>query len=53
MYLITSRHLKGNKLDFQNAYLISEQDYDEVNKRSKVNQWDVLISMIGTIGKFI
>ena len=51
MYLITSRHLKGNKLDFQNAYLISEQDYDEVNKRSKVNQWDVLISMIGTIGE--
>lgn len=50
-YLITSRHLKGNELDFKNAYLISEQDFAEVNKRSKVDQWDVLISMIGTIGE--
>jgi type I restriction enzyme, S subunit len=50
-YLITSRHLKGNKLDFNNAYFISGQDFDEINKRSGVNQWDVIFSMIGTVGE--
>jgi type I restriction enzyme S subunit len=49
--LITSRHLKGYRLDLENAYLISQRDFDEVNQRSKVDQWDVLISMIGTVGE--
>lgn len=49
--LITSRHLNGYRLDLDNAYLISQGDFDEVNKRSKVDQWDVLISMIGTVGE--
>ncbi|MEH8188109.1 restriction endonuclease subunit S [Aeromonas allosaccharophila] len=34
-------------MDFNTAYLISEQDFHEINKRSKVEQWDVIISMIG------
>lgn len=50
-YLITSRHLKGYQLDYQNAYLISEEDYREINRRSKVDQWDILFSMIGTVGE--
>jgi type I restriction enzyme S subunit len=50
-YLITSKHLKQNRLDFDNAYFISEEDYDEVNKRSKVEQFDILFSMIGTVGE--
>jgi type I restriction enzyme S subunit len=45
--LITSRHIKGSKIDFDNAYLISKEDYDHINKRSYVSQWDVIISMIG------
>lgn len=50
-YLITSRHLKDGRLDFENAYYISEEDFTEVNRRSKVDQWDVIFSMIGTIGE--
>ena len=50
-YLITSRHLKDNRLDFENAYFISEDDFNEINKRSKVDQWDVIFSMIGTVGE--
>jgi type I restriction enzyme, S subunit len=46
-HLITSRHIKGRTVDFENAYLISQHDYDKINKRSKVDQWDVIISMIG------
>ena len=45
--LITSKHIKGDVIDFDTAYLISEHDFNEINKRSKVDQWDVIISMIG------
>ena len=50
-YLVTSRHIVGGRLDLANAYLISQSDFDAINKRSKVDQWDVLISMIGTVGE--
>lgn len=49
--LITSRHLEEFHLDFDNANLISKEDYHEINKRSKVDQFDILFSMIGTVGK--
>lgn len=49
-YLITSRHMKPQGLDFENAYTISEDDYNAINKRSKVERYDILISMIGTLG---
>ncbi|MEZ9588622.1 hypothetical protein BCU09_02205 [Vibrio cyclitrophicus] len=45
--LITSKHIKGDEIDFDTAYLISEDDFNEINKRSHVDQWDVIISMIG------
>ncbi|PSJ72691.1 restriction endonuclease subunit S [Sphingobacteriales bacterium UPWRP_1] len=49
-YLITSKHLKPTGIDFESAYKISEQDFNEVNKRSKVDKDDILFSMIGTLG---
>jgi type I restriction enzyme S subunit len=49
--LITSRHLSAGHLNLSDAYLISEQDFNAVNKRSKVDRYDVLISMIGTVGE--
>ena len=49
-YLLTSKHLQEYSLDFANAYMISQEDYDKVISRSKVDQYDVLFSMIGTIG---
>lgn len=48
--LVTSKHIKGNRIEVEDAKLISEDDYIEVNKRSKVDSGDVLISMIGTVG---
>ena len=45
--LITSKHIKGSEIDFSSAYLISKEDFDNINKRSYVSQWDVIISMIG------
>ena len=49
--LVTSRHLTTGRLDLSDAYLISEEDFEAINKRSKVDRWDVLISMIGTVGE--
>jgi len=49
-YLITSKNLKEGKIDFTNAYKINKKDFEEVNKRSKVDKYDVLFGMIGTIG---
>lgn len=49
-YLITSRHLNKGGLDLNNAYLISDKDFVSINKRSKVETYDILISMIGTVG---
>lgn len=48
--LITSKHLKGFYIDFDSANWISEADYQKVITRSRVEQWDILYSMIGTIG---
>ena len=48
--LITSKHILKDRLDIANAYNISFEDYNEINKRSRIRQWDILFSMIGTIG---
>jgi type I restriction enzyme S subunit len=49
-YFITSTNLKVEGLDFENANLISKRDYENINKRSKVDTGDILFSMIGSIG---
>ena len=49
-YLITSKHLKPGGIDFSSANKISEADYNKIIQRSKVEQYDILFSMIGTIG---
>lgn len=50
-FLVTSKHIKGGKIDLSSAYKISLEDFNFVNQRSKVEQWDILISMIGTVGE--
>jgi len=49
--LVTSKHIVGRNLDFSTAYFISENDYNSIQKRSAVSQWDVLFSMIGSVGE--
>lgn len=47
--LITSKQLK-NGVILPTDYFITDEDFELVNKRSKVDQNDVLIGMIGTVG---
>ena len=51
MPLVTSKHIKNGYVDFKSAYLISVEDYNKINERSRVDKWDVLMSMIGTVGE--
>ena len=48
--LVTSKNLKDGSIDFSDCSFISEQDFNEINKRSKVDRGDILFGMIGTIG---
>lgn len=49
--LVTGKHVKNGQIDPSDAYYISEEDYEKINERSLVEQWDVLMSMIGTVGE--
>jgi type I restriction enzyme S subunit len=51
--LVTSKNIVNGHLDLENISYISEQDAREINKRSKVESNDILISMIGTIGSAV
>lgn len=48
--LITSKNLATNGIDLSDVSFISKHDYQEINKRSKVENGDILFGMIGTIG---
>jgi type I restriction enzyme, S subunit len=48
--LITSKNLTPQGLDFSNITYISEEDHQSIEKRSAVDDGDVLFAMIGTIG---
>ncbi|MFH1614293.1 MAG: restriction endonuclease subunit S [Planctomycetota bacterium] len=48
--LITSKNVKDGYIDFNNISLISEDDFNNINKRSKVDWGDIIMPMIGTIG---
>lgn len=49
-YFITSKNVKRGYINFDEIKFISKEDYDNINKRSKVDVGDILFGMIGTIG---
>ena len=48
--LVTSKHLDSFKIDFSDMKYITEEDFEKINERSKVDTGDILYSMIGTVG---
>lgn len=48
--LVTSRHLLPFGVNLSSCNFISQEDYNKINARSKVNTYDILLSMIGTVG---
>lgn len=49
-YLLTSKNFKDGAISYENAKMISEIDFININKRSGVNVGDIVMPMIGTIG---
>ena len=49
--LVTSKNVTSGKIDFSDCNLICEEDYKKINERSKVDFGDILMPMIGTVGK--
>ena len=45
---ITSKNLKDGKVDMSDVKFISQNDYEKINERSKVDIGDVLFAMIGS-----
>ena len=50
---ITSKNIKGGKIDFQNTKYINEYVYKELSRTRCIIENDILISMIGTIGEAV
>ncbi len=48
--LVTSKNLSGGTVDLSDVNYISESDYEQVNRRSKMDRGDIIMPMIGTIG---
>lgn len=50
--LITSKNLVDGKICFDKLNYINLEDYNNINKRSKVDKGDILYSMIGSVGNY-
>lgn len=48
--LVTSKNIKNGQLDLSIVNFITEEDYNKINERSKVDVGDIIMPMIGTIG---
>ncbi len=49
--LITSKNVTSGEINFNDVNYISLADFEAINKRSKVDLGDIIMPMIGTIGK--
>ncbi|GEB77011.1 restriction endonuclease subunit S [Sporolactobacillus inulinus] len=48
--LVTSKNLTESGLDFVDVSFISDEDFEAIIRRSKVDKGDIILGMIGTIG---
>ena len=48
--LLTSKNFTSGEVDFTDCNFISQEDFDKINQRSKVDVGDIVMPMIGTIG---
>ena len=47
---VTSKNVKDGYINYDDIQYISDEDFEAINKRSKVDVNDILMGMIGTIG---
>ena len=49
--LVTSKNVTGGKIDLKDCSFICKADFNKINERSKVDIGDIIMPMIGTVGK--
>lgn len=49
--LITSKNVIDGIISFENVNYINKEDFDKISRRSKVDNGDIIMPMIGTIGR--
>lgn len=49
--LVTSKNVDNGKISFDDVNYICKEDFDSISKRSRVDDGDIIMPMIGTIGK--
>lgn len=49
--LVTSKNVTSGEIDLTDCSLICEADFNKINERSKVDMGDIIMPMIGTVGK--
>ena len=49
--LVTPKNVTGGRIDLTDCSLICEVDFNKINERSKVDIGDIIMPMIGTVGK--
>ncbi len=49
--MLSSRNINDGKISFDNIRYISKEDFEIENKRTKINAGDVLLTIVGAIGR--
>lgn len=49
--MISSQNIGTNSLDIQNVRFLSKEDFENENKRTKIECGDILLTIVGTIGR--
>jgi type I restriction enzyme M protein len=51
--MLSSKNVKDGKISFEDVRYISDEDFERENKRTDVNVGDVLMTIVGTIGRTV
>ncbi len=51
--MLSSRNIQDDEISFDNIRLLSKENFDQENKRTDVQPGDVLLTIVGTIGRTI
>ncbi|MCQ2476858.1 MAG: restriction endonuclease subunit S [Clostridia bacterium] len=49
--MLSSKNIFDNKITFENPRYLSEVDFELENKRTKISAGDVLLTIVGTVGR--
>ncbi len=50
-YFLSAKDVKNDRLNYDNARQITKEDFDETNRRTNLEPFDILVTNSGTIGR--